>query len=180
VCLVAEKYKKARSFIKNGPLQLLKTTKEGSVLYIDYKQPYASIDAIRSAISKAASFGSKLQKIESIVQVHHFVLPCIYLLELAGSKVGTEELVQLVKFASGKEEPRARALATGALAILMRNREVEMTAGRGYKLSPLGLARFADLKRRGRRGRTVSEKAMDEMRVNILNWRYRGKRLAVK
>jgi hypothetical protein len=182
VCLVDQKYKRAKGFIQNGPLRLLASRKEGSVLFIDYEEPGASLGLIRTAISKVAGRGTKLKNVASVVQAHHFVLSCIYLLELAGSQVAQDELVQLVRYASEEEESRARTLAVSALTILMRNREIEMTPGRGYRLAPLGSMRFATLSQRGRLGNTVSVKAdaMDEMRVDILNWRYRRKRLAVR
>jgi hypothetical protein len=180
VCLVDAKHKRRQSFINNGPLRLLKDKKEGLVLYIDYKNPDRSMSHIRSAIARVAKHGSKSPSVTNVIQAHHFVLSCIYLLELVNLPVYQDELIQLVRYASGADESKALILTISALAMLRRNREVEITPGRGYRLAPAGSARFAVLKNRSRATRSVNVEAMDEMRVGILNWRYRGKRLAVK
>ena len=174
VCLVDQRYKKARSFINYGPIRLLKDKKEGKVLYIDFSRAASDIDSIRGAISRARKSSSKLADLANVVQAHHFVLPCIYLLE----PVDRERLVLLVRYASGRDEKSAEALTAGALAMLNKNREVQVTP-EGYRLSQAGLARFAGLERRGRAGRTVNVGAMDALRVAILNMQCRGKPLVM-
>jgi hypothetical protein len=164
VCLVDRQYKKSRSFINRGPLRLLKDRKEGEVLYIDFSDAASDIDRVREAIARVRKHGSKSAALASVVQAHHFVLSCIYLTE----PVARGGLVLLVRHASGADEKRAEDLTAGALAVLNKNREVHVTA-EGYRLSKDGLARFAVLGRRGRAGQTVNVKAMDALRVAILN-----------
>lgn len=62
--------------------------------------------------------------------------------------------------------------------MLNKNREIELTTD-GYKLSSLGLKHFATLGKRGNTGRTINLKAMDDLRVAILNWQNRGKCLKI-
>lgn len=174
VCLVDKRRKKDRSFINYGPLRLLKDTKQGRVIYVDFDKAAEQIESVRSAISQARRQGTKSEKVASVVQVHHFVLPCIYLFE----PVEFDTLSQLVRDASDADDCRSRALTAGALAMLGRNREVEMSPS-GYKLSPAGLAQFAALQRRGKTGYATNIRAMDDLRAAILNWQYRGKDLNI-
>jgi hypothetical protein len=152
----------------------LKDTKEGQAIYLDYANVASKIDSIRKAISQARKQSSKMATVANIVQVHHFVLPCIYLFE----PVNRGTLTQLVRNASNADEYRVHALMAGALAMLNKNREIELTTD-GYKLSSLGLKHFATLGKRGNTGRTINLKAMDDLRVAILNWQNRGKCLKI-
>jgi hypothetical protein len=164
VCLVDKLYKKRRSFINFGPVRLLKDTKEGEVLYIDFSDAASDIDRVRKAIAQVRKQGSKSASLANVVQAHHFVLSCIYLVE----PVARRGLALLVRHASGADERRAEALTAGALALLNKYREVHLTS-EGYRLSKHGLAHFAALGRRGSAGQTVNVKAMDALRVAILN-----------
>jgi hypothetical protein len=176
VCLVDHRYRKDRSFINFGPLRLLKDKKEGEIIYIDFANPASAIETIRKSISKIRKQDSKSAMVANVVQAHHFVLPCIYLFE----PVSRTMLAQLVGFASGADRGRAKALTAGALAILSRRKEVETTPD-GYRLSLAGLSHFADFGRRGRTGytMTINVRAMDDLRIAILNWQYRGKSLSI-
>jgi len=164
VCLVDKLYKKRRSFINFGPVRLLKDRKEGEVLYIDFSDAASDIDKVRKAIAQVRKHGSKSASLANVVQAHHFVLSCIYLVE----PVARRGLALLVRHASGADERRAEALTAGALAMLNKYGEVHLTS-EGYRLSKHGLAHFAALGRRGSARQTVNVKAMDALRVAILN-----------
>jgi hypothetical protein len=170
VCLVDKQYRKDKSFINYGPLRLLKDKKEGEVIYLDYSAAASEIESVRKAISSAKKNSTKSATVASIIQAHHFVLSCIYLFE----PVLRETLSQLVKCASKADDKQTQALTAGSLAMLYKSREIELTPD-GYRLSPLGLKHFTVLGQKGHTGRTINTKAMDDLRVAILNWQYRGK-----
>jgi hypothetical protein len=172
VCVVDAKYKKKKSFINYGPLRLMKDKKEGFIVYGDYSDVSNMIEPIRKAISKASKTKTKSAKILNVIQAHHFILPCIYLLE----PVQRDTLLKLVEYASGKNKKISAALTTGALSISNKNHEIQLTS-QGYRLTPAGLTRFKNLGRRGRTRNLYDLKAMDEMRVAIMNWQLRGKKL---
>jgi len=173
VCLVDHKYRKKKSFINYGPLRLLKDKGEGVIVYADFENVTDSMKYVRRAISKVRKIKSKKLGVKNVVQAHHYILPSIYLLE----PVKRETLVQLVKHASGTNDQESSALTAGALSILNKKREIALTP-EGYFLTPAGLLRFSNLGSRGWNHQSIYDAtAMDRMRVAILNWRYRGKKL---
>lgn len=174
VCVIDKQYRRKRSFINYGPIRLLQDKKEGGIVYGDFKDVPALLKPIRDAIGKVKRKTSKETNVRNVVQAHQFVLPCIYLLE----PVPRETIVQLVRFASGTDEKTAVALSTGALAILSKRREIRRTAD-GYLLTAQGEEHFAELGRKGRTRQTYHVSNLDSLRVAVLNWQYRGKRLEV-
>jgi len=174
VCVVDKQYKKQKSFINYGPLRLIRSTKEGQIIYGDYKNVTSIMGKIRRSISIAKKERSKIINVNNVVQAHHFVLPSIYLLQ----PVLRETLIELVHYASNTDIQTSTALTSGALSILNRKREIELTPD-GYKLTATGMKHFETL---GRRSRTISlykTDIMDKLRIGIINWKYRGKPLKV-
>lgn len=172
ICIVNENYKKKKSFINYGPLRLIKDKHEGHIVYTDYNDVNKSIEYIRRKISEVKKDRSKKADVTNVVQAHHFILPSIYLLE----PVTRDTLTQLVKFASGVDARKAAALTAGAISILNKKREITLTPT-GYRMSPAGLIRFGKLGSRGWTRHAYDISAMDKIRVAILNWKCRGKRL---
>jgi len=172
ICVVNTKFKKDKSFINYGPLRLIRDTHEGLIIYIDYDNVSEHIDDIRWAISKIRRGVKKSVDVTNVVQAHHYILPCIYLLE----PVARNTLVELVHHASGKDLQVSSALTSGALSILNKNRQVALTPD-GYRLTEAGMNRFSKLGKRGRTKHTFNLSALDRMRIAVLNWSLRGKRL---
>jgi len=171
VCVVDNQYRKKKSFINYGPLRLLHDTKEGFIVYGDYSNVEAMIDPIRRAISKARKTESKALNILNVIQAHHFILPCIYLLEPVSRNI----LIKLVGYASGTDKRTSTALTTGAISISNKNHEIELTSD-GYRLTSAGLTRFENLGKRGWTRHLYDLNAMDDIRVTIMNWQLRGKK----
>ena len=174
VCVVDKQFKKQKSFINYGPLRLIRSTKEGQIIYGDYQNVVSIMERIRRAISIAKREKSKITNVNNVVQAHHFILPSIHLLQ----PVLRETLIELVLHASKTDIQTSTALTSGALSILNRKREVELSPD-GYKLTAAGMKHFEAL---GRRSRTISlykADVMDQLRVGIINWQYRGKPLKV-
>ena len=78
--------------------------------------------------------------------------------------------------ASSGDERIAKALTAAAISILTKNQEVEITSN-GYRLTPSGTGAFRNLGRRGSTRYAFDLKAMDSIRVDVLNWQLRNKRL---
>ena len=174
VCIVDKKYKKDKSFINYGPLRLIRSTHEGQIVYGDYQDVPAMMDRIRRAISKAKRTPGKTTDVKNVVQAHHFILSSIYLLQ----PVSRDVLIELVTHASSTNTQTSTALTAGALSILSKKREIELSPD-GYRLAELGMEHFKALGRRGRTKRSFSIESMDQIRIGILNWKYRGKPLRV-
>jgi hypothetical protein len=169
VCVVDSKYRKKKSFINYGPLRLLRSMKQGQIVYGDFENVTAFTDELRKSIRKAKRDGTKTSHVKNVVQAHHFILPSIFLLQ----PVSRDRLVELVTHASGADAQTATALAAGALSMLSRTREIELSPD-GYKLTAIGMKHF-----RIQTQRSLNLKSMDQLRVGILNWQYRGKPLKV-
>ena len=102
------------------------------------------------------------------------MLPSIYLLE----PVTKETLVELVGSVTESEE-FAFQTTTTTLTILSKKRQIELTNS-GYKLTTLGLENFLTLRKTRSRIKSQEETIkLDNLRLEILNLKYRKKRLKV-
>lgn len=172
VCVVDGKHKKAKSFIKFGPLRLIKDSGEGEIIYGDFSNSKSMIERIRKAITKVSKSSTKSSRVNNVVQAHHYILSCIYLMET----VTKDLLTEMVKCTSDNDITVATAITTAALSMLRKKREIILTS-HGYKLTSVGKSRFETLGRRGRMEMTYDLKVLDKLRVAVLNWQCRGKRL---
>jgi hypothetical protein len=92
--------------------------------------------------------------------------------------VSRTTLVELVFHASKKKKRDAEALTAGALSILKKNREIELTP-EGYVLTQAGMESFRRVGSKGTTRNTADRNTMDRIRVDLLNWRLRGKSLTL-
>jgi hypothetical protein len=174
VCVVNARYKKDKSFINYGPIRLMRDKREGAIVYIDYAKVTEGLELIRRAASKVRKATPKSVDVTNVVQAHNFILPCIYLLE----PIPRDTLVELVRNASGADVRVSSAVTAGALSILNKHREIMLTPN-GYKLTPAGMIRFTNLGKRGSTRHAFDISSLDEMRIAVLNWKLRGKRLRI-
>lgn len=172
ICVVDSQYKKDKSFINFGPLRLIRSTNEGSIVYGDFSDVTSMMEHIRRAISKSKKTGSPVANVKNVVQAHHYILASIFLFQT----VTRDQLIELVNIASKTDTQNARALTTGALSILNKNREIELSPD-GYHLTIRGMEHFKTFGRRGKTKRSINLGSLDQIRIDILNWKYRGKLL---
>jgi hypothetical protein len=173
VCITDFKYRRKKSFINYGPLRLLKDKGEGVVVFTDFENIADGMKRVKSAIRKTKKLRSKTTGVTNVLNAHHYILPSIYLFE----PVKRDILVELVRHASGTNEQKSFALTAGALSMLNKKGEVTLTP-EGYSLTRAGMLNFSKLGSRGRNQHPIYDSTeMDTMRVAILNWRYRGKKL---
>ena len=173
ICVQEIKYKKKKSFI-NYALRLIKKSKKGEIVYINFTEELGAMDSLRKAISRLRRSSSKVVNIVNVIQAESFVLSSVYLLE----PVLRELLVTLVMLASEANEKKARIATTAALSILMRKKMIQLTLD-GYQLTQAGIKRFLELGRHGKSKSYFDLEALDQMRIDILSWKYRGKVLMV-
>lgn len=174
VCVVDEKHKKSKSFINYGPIRLLRTRREGEVVFCDYSDVTRLTKEIRSAVSRIQKSTSKSSEVNNVLQAHHYILPCIFLFE----PVSRELLRNLVMYASNCDERHAEAITTAALSILRKTRDVVLTA-EGYKLTVDGHQHLTSLRRKGNSRIYLDSSSLDKLRVSVLNLQLRGKPLRI-
>ncbi len=173
ICLIDEKYKKDKSFINYGPVRLMKDKKEGKVIYLDFENINStSLSNIFSAAEKIKRETPKTTGVINLVQAPLFILSCIYLLE----PVMFEFLVELVQYSSESDKDFAKVITEVAIATLTKNGEVESTQN-GFMLTSIGEIAFKSLNERGNSRYNFDLKAMDDIRIRILNWKLRRKNL---
>jgi len=172
ICVVDEKYKKDKNFINQGPLKLIKKTNSFGLVFINPEEVSSEIGKLTYSLNKMKKSGSKKGDKLSLLQIENFLLPSIYLIE----PVSKDTLVNLVATAT-EDEKNAFQTTTTALTILTKKRKIELTA-EGYKLTKLGLENFfAFRKTKSRIKRQYEKIEIDNIRLDILNLKYRKKKL---
>ena len=174
ICLIDKKYKKNKSFINQGPLKLVKKANSNGLLYIDPNNIENEIDKLITALKKVKKISSKKTDKISLLQLDNFLLPSIFLLE----PVSKETLVNLVESAT-EDKINGYQTTTTALTILTKKRQIELTTN-GYKLTKLGVENFLTFRKvRSRIKKQDKTVKIDNLRLEILNLKYRKKKLKV-
>jgi hypothetical protein len=174
ICIVDGEHKTSKSFINYGPLRLLKDKKEGEIIYGDFKNVSRMSEPIRKAITKVSKNSVKSTSVTNVLQAHHYILPCVFLLE----PVDKILLSKLVMYASDISEPKAKAITTAALSMLIKKRELTLNVD-GYRLTYIGQKKFSALGRRSRHKSTFKSTTLDALRISILNCQFRNKMLII-
>lgn len=180
ICVIDIKYKKNKSFINQGPLKLVKNANNHGVVFIDPNEIGKSIigdkeiDKLTASLKKMKKSSSKIGDKISLLQLDNFLLPTIFLLE----PVLKPTLINLVENAT-EDKANSFQATTTALTILTKKRHIELTTN-GYKLTPLGVTEFLSFRKKSSRIKTQKETvAIDDLRLEILNLKYRKKKLKV-
>ncbi len=174
ICLIDKRYKKNKSFINQGPLKLVKKANKNGIIYIDPNEIDETIAKLISALKKIKKVSSKKSDVISLLQLDNYLLPSIYLLE----PVSKEILIELVKTATD-DMKYAFQTTTTALTILTKKRKIELTND-GYKLTKLGVEYFLTFRKTRNRNKNQNETVkIDNLRLEILNYKYRKKKLKV-
>lgn len=172
ICIVDKKYKKDKSFINQGPLRLVKKANPFGLIFIDPDDIDEEIEKLISSLRKMKKTSAKRGDKISLLQLENFLLPSIYLLE----PVSKETLVSLVASAT-EDKSNSFQTTTTALTILIKKKQIQLTVN-GYKLTTLGLETFfAFQKTKSRIKRQDEIIEIDNLRLEILNLKYRNKKL---
>ncbi|MEK6552634.1 MAG: hypothetical protein AABZ54_04200, partial [Bacteroidota bacterium] len=132
-------------------------------------------DKLNTSLKKMKKSSSKRKDKITLLQIHNFLLPSIFLLE----PVSKRTLINLVGNATEEDEVNSFQTTTAALTILTNKRQVELTPN-GYKLTQLGVKDFLSFRKTSSRMKTQRETvAIDELRLEILNLKNRKKKLKV-
>ncbi len=161
IVLSDKNYKSKKSFINYGPYRLIKESKTGAVFHINYKdldddvlgkKLYRNINSKISKIKKA----HPVQKdVTNILEIEHFILPCIYLIDDSNFLT----LTKLVAFAAGEDSKFCEIAVKSSLGRLAAKRFLSRTSD-GYNVTPEG-ARYVR--------NTFNNTALDKVRLEVLN-----------
>jgi hypothetical protein len=188
VCVLDKKYERDKSFINQGPVKLIKRGNNKAIVHINpalldesLKLPVGlksftrnpELDKVVASIRNVKKGAVKTGKKLTLLGVDRFLLPIIYLLE----PVGKKSLTYLTAIVTD-DEPHASSITETALSILVKKRWVQSST-EGFSLTDTGVAAF--LNYRSRKGTKITDKtkAIDDLRLEILNLKYRNKKLRV-
>jgi hypothetical protein len=174
ICLVDKKFKKDKSFINQGPLKLVRQANKHGLIYIDPDDIDKNISEVHSSLKKMKKSSSKIGSKVNLLQLDKFLMPAIYLLEPVTKFI----LIKIVGFGMEAKKNSIQA-TTAALTILTKRRQVELTPN-GYKLTQLGVKDFLNFRKTNGRTKNHSKRVeVDNLRLEILNLKYRKKKLQV-
>ncbi len=172
ICVIDKRYKKTKSFINQGPLKLVKKANKHGLVFVDPNDIENEIEKLNSSLKKLKKVSSKRSDKISLLQLDNFILPSIFLLQPVSIKI----LINLVASAT-QDEVNAFQTTTTALTILTKKKQIELTTI-GYKLTGLGVENFFVFsKTRSRIKRHDETVEIDNLRLEILNLKYRKKKL---
>jgi hypothetical protein len=188
ICVIDVKYKRDKSFINQGPVKLVKSVNKDAVVYIEENKigtalsskidSFADferdpeVDKLVSAIRKMKK--SSIKNKITLLQLDRFLLPTIFLLEPIEKSV----LVNIVGFAIEDEKNSYNSTST-ALTILTKKRYIQASVI-GYTLTKLGINEFFSYRKKNSRYKQQDKTiAIDDLRIEILNLKYRNKKMKV-
>jgi len=171
VCVQDEQYRKKKSFINDGPIRLIKKSQNGEVIFVSPDNIEKGIPKIKAALNKLKKTNSKTVSYISLIQLENYLLPTIYLME----PVPKEILERMVANVSSDPEYSFQKTTT-ALTILSKKNLVSITPD-GYCLTSSGIETFNRLKQSGKTRISIKVDKLDSIRLEVLNWKYRGRRL---
>lgn len=156
-----KKYKKNKSFINYGPNRLIKSSKTGKIIHINYEdldddqEKHKIYKNINDGISKIKKSHPVKKDITNILEIENFILPCIYLL----GEVGLVTLYQLVAFATGHEKNICEIATKSSLGRLIYQRRITRTSS-GYKVTSVGGEYVRS---------TFKSRSLDNVQIELLN-----------
>lgn len=161
VVISDKNYKKKKSFLNYGPYRLVKASKTGKVIHVNLKdldddtlgkKLYRNIN---TSVSKIKKIYPVKKDVTNILEVEHFILPCIYLLD----DTNFLTLTKLIGFATNEDQKFSEIALKSSLGRLASKRFISRTT-EGYKVTSDGANYVRN---------TFNNTALDRVRLEILN-----------
>lgn len=162
ICIGQERYSKKKSFINYGPLRLIRRSKTGKVINIQYQDLTDTIERekiyrrIREVLTQIKLRNPIKKDVGNIMETENFVLPCIYLIDL----VTTKELIKLVEYATNKDIKICEIATKSSLSRLLRKTFIKRTTV-GYAVTKQGIDQV--------RASAYRKTNIDAVRMEIIN-----------
>tara|TARA_R110002049_G_scaffold309186_1_gene518209 strand:- start:23333 stop:24238 length:906 start_codon:yes stop_codon:yes gene_type:complete len=134
-----QKFKSDKSFVNYGPNRLVKASKTGKVININYGhlndedeqlKVYKRINDYITSIRKTYPVA---KDVANILETEHFVLPCMYLMD----KINNVSLYKLLKYATGQDEQMCEIATRSAIGRLVQKSFITK-ASMGYQVTRAG------------------------------------------
>lgn len=165
ICLPQKKYKNKKSFINYGPNRLIKESRTGKVIDINYND-FGTPDEAEKLYKRVNAEIAKIKKkhpvnknVGNILEAEYFLLPCIYLVE----KIDNVSLYGILKAATQKDKSLCEIATKCALSRLVGQRLITRTLD-GYTITSEGGALVR---------KKFDNKNLDRVRLEIMNYEMR-------
>lgn len=161
IVLSDKNYKKNKSFINYGPYRLIKESKTGTVLHLNYKDLDDNVlgkklyRSVNTRVSKIKKYHPVQKDVTNILEVEHFILPCIYLID----DTNFLTLTKLIGFATAEDSKFCEIAIKSSLGRLATKRFISRTSD-GYNVTPEGANYVRN---------TFNNTALDKVRLEVLN-----------
>nr|WP_275664197.1 retron St85 family effector protein [Vibrio brasiliensis] len=165
ICLSNQKYKSNRSFLNYGPNRLIKKSKTGKVVHLDYEkldcptQAQKTFRLISDAVTKIQRHNPVNRSVANILEAENFILPCIYLIE----DIDRSNLQTLLKYATSQDETMLGIATQSALTKLQSKRLITKTA-KGYNMTKSGESYVSSV---------FTNHRLDLVRIELMNFQNR-------
>lgn len=176
ICIINKRFIKQRSFINQGPLKLVKKENRSNIIFVDYQNIEPDIDRILKQVRKFHKRYDENREI-NLLKADVFLLPLLYIIE----PIDKKSIIKIMEYSleDSLKKSNAQQLTQIALSLLHKKRLIHI-AGNEYKLTLSGKKELDNYLR-------VSYKAMfskkvkyiDDIRLEVLNLKYRKKRLKI-
>lgn len=162
-----KKYRYDKSFINYGPYRLIKKSKTGKIMNINYDDlsdltGKAKINrSVLGHIAKIKKDCPVVKDIANLLEVENFILPCIYLIEHINIKM----LFKLTKYATGQTETLSEIATKSAIGRLVHKHLISRTDN-GFTITKLGAEYVRS---------TFNNSKLDMIRLEVINSENRRK-----
>lgn len=176
ICIINKRFIKQRSFINQGPLKLVKKENKANVIFLDYQNIEQDLDKILKQIRKLSKRYDENREI-NLLKADIFLLPLLSILE----PIDKKSIIKIMEYSleDSLKKSNAQQLTQIALSILHKKKFIHV-AGNEYKLTLIG-KKALDKYLRTSYKTTFSKKVkyIDDIRLEVLNLKYRKKRLKI-
>lgn len=161
IVLSNKKYKYDKSFLNYGPYRLIKKSKSGKVVNINYddlSDPSNKANIYRnvsSYISQIKKNNPVEKNVANLLEAGNFILPCIYLFEY----IDTLILNKLMKFATYHDESLCDIATKSTIGTLIQKHYISRT-DKGFIVTKQGAEYVRN---------NFKETSLDSIRIELLN-----------
>lgn len=161
IVLSNRKYRNDKSFINYGPYRLIKRSKSGKVININYddlSHPINKINIYRnvnSHISQIKKNNPVEKNIANLLEAENFILPCIYLFEY----IDTLILNKLMKFATNQIDSLCEIATKSTIGTLTQKHYISRT-NKGLVVTKQGIEYVRN---------NFDDHSLDAIRIELLN-----------
>lgn len=161
IVLSNKKYKNDKSFINYGPYRLIKKSKSGKVININYDDLSNQLNKmniyrnVNSHVNQIKKNNPVEKNIANLLEAENFILPCVYLFEYIDILI----LNKLMRFATNQADSLCEIATKSTVGTLTQKHYISRT-NKGFVLTKQGIEYVR---------KNFDSNSLDAIRIEILN-----------